>query len=132
MTNPAIPVILGDSTQLVTGGVDTGQMRRRFQTGSVFNAFNNAVRTVTLAGVRAVGHGDKFRFQAAQAIDRAPEGLLHFTGARREKFKRDVNLAVYFGQALVQCFPLVGVKKAHTLPLSIACHCLLCCELLYV
>jgi hypothetical protein len=37
--------------------------------------------------------------------------LLHFTGARREKFKRDVNLAVYFGQALIQGFPLVGVKK---------------------
>ncbi len=132
MANPVVPVVLGNGAQLITGGVDTGQVRCRFQTGSVLNTFNNAVRTVTLAGVRTVGHGDKLRFQAAQAIDRAPQGLLHFTGARREKFKRDVNLAVYFGQALIQCFPLVGVKKAHTLPLSFACRCLLCCELLYV
>ena len=132
VANAVIPVVLGNGAQFITGGVDTGQVRRRFQTGSVFNALNDAVRAVTLTGVGAVGHGDELRLEAAQAIDRAPQGLLHFTGARREKFKRDVNLAVYFGQALVQCFPLVGVKKAHTLPLSIACHCLLCCELLYV
>jgi hypothetical protein len=52
--------------------------------------------------------------------------LLHFTGARREKFKRDVNLAVYFSQALIQGFPLVGVKKAHTLPHQSRVVVLLC------
>ena len=42
--------------------------------------------------------------------------MLHFTGARRKEFKRNVNLAVEFCQTLIQGFPLVGVKKAHTLP----------------
>ncbi|MNP47750.1 hypothetical protein D3C76_1418210 [compost metagenome] len=74
------------------------------------------MRAVTLTGVCAVGHGDKLGLQTAQAIDRAPQGLLHFTGARRKEFKRDVNLALHFSQALIQGFPLVGVKKAHTLP----------------
>ncbi len=116
MTDAVVPVILGDGTQFVAGGVDTGQMRRGFQTGTILDAFDDAVRAVALAGVRTVGHRDKFRLQTAQAIDRGPQGLLHFTGARREKFKRDINLAVYFSQALIQGFPLVGVKKAHTLP----------------
>ena len=54
MTNAVIPVILGDGPQLVAGGVDTGEVRRRFQTGTIFDAFNDAVRTVTLAGVRTL------------------------------------------------------------------------------
>ena len=116
---------LGDGTQLVAGSVDTGEVRRRFQTGTIFDAFNDAVRTVTLARVRTVGHGDKLWFQAAETIDRAPQGLLHFTGARREKFKRDVNLTVYFGRALVQCFPLVGVKKL--IPYPYQSRVIVCC-----
>jgi hypothetical protein len=51
--------------------------------------------------------------------------LLHFTGARREKLKGNINLALYFSQALIQGFPLVGVKKAHTLPLQ--SHIVMCC-----
>ncbi len=30
--------------------------------------------------------------------------------------KRHINLALDFRQALIQGFPLIGVKKAHTLP----------------
>ncbi|AMO51213.1 Hypothetical protein AKI40_4840 [Enterobacter sp. FY-07] len=51
--------------------------------------------------------------------------MFHFTGARREKFKGNINLAVYFRQALIQGFPLVGVKKAHTLPHQ--SHVIVCC-----
>ncbi len=50
------------------------------------------------------------------------QGLLHFTGARRKEFKRHINLALDFRQALIQGFPPIGVKKAHTLPSSIACN----------
>lgn len=66
---------------------------------------------VALPGVGAIRYRNKLRFQTAQAIDGVPQGLLHFTGARREKFKRNVNLTLYFRQALIQGFPLVGVKK---------------------
>jgi hypothetical protein len=37
--------------------------------------------------------------------------LLHFTGARRKEFKGHINLALDFRQALIQGFPLIGVKK---------------------
>jgi hypothetical protein len=66
---------------------------------------------IALAGVRAIGHRDKLRLQAAQAIDGFPQGLLHFTGARRKEFKGHINLALHFRQALIQGFPLIGVKK---------------------
>lgn len=79
--------------------------------GAIFNAFNNAVRTVALAGVCAIGHRYKLRFQAAKAIDGVPQGLLHFTGTRREKFERNVNLPLDFCQTLIQGIPLAGVKK---------------------
>ena len=125
VANTVVPVILSNRAQLVAAGVNTGQMRYGFQTGAIFNAFNDAVRTVTFAGVGAIGDRDKFWLQAAQTVDRVPQGLLHFTGARREKLERNVNLPLHFGQTLIQRFPLVGVKKAHTLPLSIACH--YCC-----
>lgn len=43
MANAVFPVIAGNSAQLITGGVDTGQVRCRFQTGAIFNAFDNAM-----------------------------------------------------------------------------------------
>ena len=125
MANSAIPVIFSNGTQLIAAGIDTGQMRGGFQTGTLFNTFDNAMGAVTFTGVSAVGHGDKLRLQAAQAIDGFPEGLLHFTGTRRKEFKGDVNLALHFRQALIQGFPLIGVKKAHTLPHQ--SHFIVCC-----
>ncbi|MNL88518.1 hypothetical protein D3C87_2182780 [compost metagenome] len=56
MTNAVVPVILSDGAQFVACRVDTGQMRCRFQTRAILDAFNNAVRPVALTGVRAVGH----------------------------------------------------------------------------
>ena len=69
MTNAAIPVITRDTAQLITRGIDTGQMRCGFQTGTIFDAFDDAVRTIALARVGTVGDGDEFWLQAAQSID---------------------------------------------------------------
>ena len=115
MANTVIPVVACNDPQLGRRRINAGKMRCRFQAGAIFNAFNNAVRTVALAGVCAIGHRYKLRFQAAKAIDGVPQGLLHFTGTRREKFERNVNLPLDFCQTLIQGIPLAGVKKAHTL-----------------
>lgn len=79
---------------------------------------------VTFTGVGAVGHGDKLRLQAAQAIDGFPEGLLHFTGARRKEFKGDVNLALHFRRS-DSGLPADWREKAHTLPHQ--SHFIVCC-----
>ncbi len=113
MTNPVIPVIWAISTQLFTGGVDTGQMRRRFQTSSVFNTFNNAVRTVTLAGVRAVGHRGQISVSGCSERSIELQRFYHFTGCAAGKIQ-DVNLAVYFG-GLCQRLPAGWREKAHYL-----------------
>ena len=113
MTNTVIPVVACNGAQLVGRRINASKMRCRFQTSAIFNAFNNAVRSVALAGVRAIGHRDKLRFQTAQAIDGFPQGLLHFTGARRKEFKRHINLALDFRQALIQGFPLIGVNGSY-------------------
>lgn len=102
MANTVIPVVACNDPQLGRRRINAGKMRCRFQAGAIFNAFNNAVRTVALAGVCAIGHRYKLRFQAAKAIDGVPQGLLHFTGTRREKFERNVNLPLDFCQTLIQ------------------------------
>ena len=76
MADTVVPVILSDSAQLIAAGIDTGQVRRCFQTGSLFNAFDDAVGAIALARVRAIGYRNKLRFQTAQAIDGFPQGLL--------------------------------------------------------
>ena len=116
MANTVIPVVTGDGAQLVGSRINAGKMRCSFQTSTLFNTFNNTVRAVALAGVRTIGHRNKFWFQAAKTIDGVPQGLLHFTGTRREKLERNVNLPLDFCQTLIQGIPLAGVKKAHTLP----------------
>lgn len=115
MTNTVIPVVACNGAQLVGRRINASKMRCRFQTSAIFNAFNNAVRTVALAGVRAIGHRYKLRFQAAKAIDGVPQGLLHFTGTRRENSNETLICP-----RLLPCsdsgHPAGWREKAHTLP----------------
>ena len=97
MADPAIPVIFGNGTQLITAGVDTGQDAARPQVRTLLNTFDNAMGTVRSPELEARRlRRDKLRLQDAEAIDGFPEGLLHFTGARRKELKETLIWPLYF------------------------------------
>lgn len=69
MTDTALPVILCDLTQLLAGSINTSQMRRSFQSGTLFDRLDNAVSTVTFARVCAISNRNKLGFQVALAVN---------------------------------------------------------------
>ncbi len=109
MADTVVPVILSDSAQLIAAGIDTGQVRRCFQTGSLFNAFDDAVGAIALARVRAIGYRNKLRFQTAQAID-GFHRVCSISLVRGGKNSKDTLIWPDFRRS-DSGLPLIGVKK---------------------
>ncbi|MNW12839.1 hypothetical protein D3C71_2106260 [compost metagenome] len=87
MTDTTVPVIGSNLTQLSRAGIYAGQVWGRIQTGAILDPFDDAVGAIALAGVSAIGHGNKFWLQAAQAVNVLPQGVFHLAGARREELE---------------------------------------------
>lgn len=122
MANAAVPVVTGNGAQLVTAGVDTGQVRGGDEPGALLDVLDHLVSAVTGARVGAIGNRDEFGLQHLQALDGLPEGVLHPFAVGREKLETDRYVATQIRQTLVECLNLTRAVKSHLLSPCPATH----------